>query len=135
MNGAESDLVKTALLALEQDLRVRATTGELSERTVEHYIAQADACHDLRQKLNETATPFEDWRKTRAFCSDLSPEFGEPWKCPGFVYEGGFIAIEGGQFVVPMPQQEPRFASLDAAETFLWNEWVKDELGNVDFQP
>ena len=69
---------------------------------------------------------FQEWQATRQgpqSLGDVGVWEGER----GYVYDGGFIAIQGEVFIVPMPQSEETFATLAEAEAYLWVEWCESQ--------
>jgi len=74
---------------------------------------------------------FQEWQATRQGPQSLGDVGVWEWEWEGergYVYDGGFIAIQGEVFIVPMPQSEETFATLAEAETYLWAEWCQGEI-------
>lgn len=76
---------------------------------------------------------FQEWQAGRSAKRVLShDEAGEYAGYYGYVYEAGFMTAAttmiGDVYVVPLPQEEREFTSLNEAEAFLWAEWCDGEL-------
>ena len=72
---------------------------------------------------------FQEWQATREGPRILpSDEAGTYDGAQGYLYDGGFIVIDGDRFMVPMPQSEETFATLAEAEAYLWAEWCDGEI-------
>jgi hypothetical protein len=74
---------------------------------------------------------FEEWRHTREYREDaFAAECN--WAGPVYAYDGGFIGIDPlGGLTIPICNQEFHFYTLDEAERCLWEEWVRDEFGDL----
>lgn len=85
---------------------------------------------------------FEQWQATRKWCNDLG-ETDREWigNMPGFIYEplGVIEAPAGGAmpntYNVVIANTERDFDSLEAAERYLWEEFVRDEIAAGDVVP
>ena len=72
---------------------------------------------------------FTEWQATRAGPAILTADQGGVYAGEmGWLYDGGFLTRTAEGFMVPLPQEELTFATLDEAERVLWAEWCESEL-------
>lgn len=70
---------------------------------------------------------FDQWRALGKRVDSLDAESGFELNA-GREYPAGFVIILPGWYMVPVPQDQAFFDSLDAAERFLWEEWCDGEV-------
>lgn len=82
---------------------------------------------------------FEQWQATRRWCDDLSKTDADwPVEVSGFAYDpAGAIEAHGGgaaveQYVVTVYNSQWVLDTLEDAERKLWEEFVRDEIADLD---
>ncbi len=78
------------------------------------------------------AMTFQEWQASRTWADDLSVAVDADLDgASGFHYANGHIESRGWGFGVVIANTEAEFSTLEEAESYLWEEWARDEINET----